>query len=115
MDINLSNSIKKALALEAVRKELYTYFEINNIPLDTIVYPPLIRDLQTVLPILGNKIEIKPHIEDVDPTTNYVKIGWNLFVLGTNRMFLGHSVHESIANIDTQINNPLFNEKLIYY
>jgi hypothetical protein len=39
-------------------------------------------------------------MEEVNPTTNWVKVGWNMFVLGTNRIFLGYTMHESLAHME---------------
>jgi len=104
----LINKIKKALSVESIRRVLSEYFQQKEVDMNDHVYPPLLRDIGQQVPMLANKVEIKPYIEDIDPTTNYVKIGWNLFVLGTHRLFLGYSVHESLAHLDVQITDPLF-------
>jgi hypothetical protein len=46
-----------------------------------------------------NKLEVIPYSERVDPVTGLVTLGWNLFVLGTNRMFLGTTTHASISDL----------------
>ena len=108
MNVNLVNTVKHALVMETVRKSLYQFFENRNLDLDAIIYPPLIRDINKEVEVVGNKIEIIPHVVDIDPTTNYVRIGWNLFVLGTNRMYLGDTVHRSLSQLDQQVEDPLF-------
>ena len=105
MDSGLVNNMKKMLMIESIRQSLFDFFDESD-----LVYPPSIRDIQTQVPTIGNKVEVKPYIDDIDPTTNYVKLGWNLFVLGTNRMFLGYTIHDSIANMDCQIDDPLYNQ-----
>ena len=59
----------------------------------------MIQDIQEVIPEISNKVELTPFMEELDPTTGFVKIGWNLFVMGTNRKFLGYTVHESLEDL----------------
>lgn len=71
---------------------------------DKPVYPPTILDIGKVIPELYNKVEIQPSSESIDPATGIVKLRWDMFVLGTNRMCLGTSVHTSVIDIQRAVN-----------
>lgn len=105
------DNIKRLLTVESIRKSIENYFVNMGIELDYGVYPPLLRGLNEQVPCISNKIEIQPHIEHIDPTTNYVRVGWNLFVNGTHRKPLGFSTHASIANMDAQVNDEMVEDE----
>ena len=73
---------------------------------DKKIYPPTIQDLPVAIPQLIGKIEIQPNVENIDPNTGVVKIGWNLFVNGTQRMNLGESSHANLAEIQNAVFGP---------
>jgi hypothetical protein len=56
-------------------------------------------DLEAAVPDILNKIEVSMFVEEADPTMGFVKVGWNLFVLGTKRMFLGYTFHTDLNQI----------------
>lgn len=106
--MSIVNDVNQALYSDNLRKIMEEYFSNNNINLDDPVYPPAIRTMIQAIPPLLNKIEVIPSASKIDPTTNYVKILWNLFVLGTDRMCLGHSTHESLASLERQVCNDYY-------
>ena len=71
-------------------------FEYN---FDDPIYPPDVLDLEAAIPDILNKIEVSMFVEEADPTMGFVKVGWNLFVLGTQRMFLGYTFHTDLNQI----------------
>jgi len=110
MQVLLKN-IKKIIQMEIIRKNLKDYFKSLGLDDDDILYPPLIRNMPMQVPMIGSKLEVVPFVKEIDPATKFVKLGWNLFVYGTDRKFLGYSVHESFANLDTIVNNDfIFND-----
>jgi len=106
MNVGLINKVRRVLMNHAARTALTESFETQKIDLDAPLYPPVVKDLPARVPIIARHIEIKPHVVDLNPESSFVKIGWNLFVLGTERMFLGTSIHESVE----QMNAPMTND-----
>ncbi len=103
--ITLGNKIHVALNQELIRRLLIQYFSTKgfNENFDRRIYPPLLVDLVTRIPRLNGKVEITAFVQDIDPLSGAVKLGWNLFVLGTRRMYLGESTHTSLAEITGQV------------
>jgi len=103
--ITLGNKIHVALNQELIRRLLIQYFSTKgfNESFDKLVYPPLMVDLVSRIPRLNGKVEVTAFVQDIDPLSGAVKLGWNLFVLGTRRMYLGESTHTSLAEITGQI------------
>jgi len=99
MNPKLINDIRNVLRIVMVRKQLNEYLEKKEINSGDLIYPPAIQDLQESIPDISNRVEITPFMEEMDPTTGAIKIGWNLFVLGINRKFLGYTVHESLDEL----------------
>lgn len=98
----LVTKIRSALVKEVVRRSLNKYFSAKGFSesFDKPVYPALLLDMPKAIPELFNKVELQPSSESIDPTTGVVKIRWDLFVLGTNRMCLGTSTHTSLTEIE---------------
>lgn len=97
---NLLEHIRKALTVHILRESLNCYFSDKELTKDDYIYPPAIRDIADSVPILSGRVEVVPYMEEINPTTNWVKVGWNLFVLGNQRIFLGHTIHESLAHME---------------
>jgi hypothetical protein len=95
MNAKLKNKIKRALNEELVKRLLIKYFKDKGIE-ESLVYPPAVFDLPYRIPELLNSVEVVPFVEQLDPMTNIVTVGWNLFVLGTNRMYMGSSTHANL-------------------
>lgn len=87
---------------ELVKRLLIRYFIAKGFDKDLRhgIYPPLLQDLPTAIPELSNRIEITPYALELDPHTGNVRLGWNLFALGNQRMFLGESDHKSMSELE---------------
>jgi len=53
-----------------------------------------------------------PHAIEVDPTNGFARLGWNLFVLGNQRMYLGETEHTELQELARQLdsNTPIITE-----
>jgi len=99
-DHKLAYKLKRSLQRELYRKLLTDYFTKRGYESpDSPLYPPTVADLPSTVKELYNKLEVVPYSERVDPVTGLVTLGWNLFVLGTNRMFLGTTTHASMSDL----------------
>lgn len=97
----LARRIQRKLQRELVKRELNKYFAAKGY-MDNMqrpLYPPLVIDLPIVVKQLFIRCEVVPYCESVDVSTGIHKIGWNLFVLGTNRLNLGYTSHTSSTDI----------------
>lgn len=105
MESFVIDKIKHISNTEVIRRLLIKYFIdkgfTNNF--DRRLHPSLIQDLPYVIPVLSSKVEIVPHSENIDSTTGMATIGWNLFVLGSHRMYLGETCHSNLHNLARQI------------
>lgn len=101
MDVTLANEIGRELQRELIRRQLIEYFTIkgyeNNF--DRPLYPPSCWDMSVKVKDLFNKVEIVPFSEETDVTTGVVKLGWNLYVFGINRLNLGFTTHSNAADV----------------
>jgi hypothetical protein len=99
----LSTNIHQALTKELLTRELNQYFHNKGITNpNKPIYPPTIQDLPNI-PQLTGKIEIIPHIHELDPQTGITQLGWNLFILGNQRQYLGTTTHNNLNEIKTNI------------
>lgn len=109
MERTVELQIRKALQEELIRRLLRQYFDEKGITkkqLEHKAYPPMLQDLPVRIPQLQGKVEVVPFIEELDPQTGQVQVGWNLFVLGNRRMFLGQSGHKNLAELKMAMNGP---------
>ena len=67
------------------------------------MYPALLQDLPVAIPVLASKVEIQPHAEELDTALGKATLGWNLFVLGNHRMYLGDTYHNDLKGLARQI------------
>lgn len=106
--------IKHSLNTETVRRSLIRYFIEKGFTdsFDKSVCPCDIQDLPYATPGLHEKIEIVPYTVNVDPTIGRATIGWNLFILGNQRMFLGETTHENLSELARQINQGSISKSL---
>lgn len=97
--------IKHISNTEVVRRLLVKYFYDKGFSnsLDRQMYPATIQDLPVVIPALSSKIEIVPYAKDIDSSQGKAVLAWNLFVLGSSRMFLGETYHNSLHDLARQI------------
>lgn len=105
MDSYDIDRIRQSANLEVIRRLLIKYFIEKGFSesFDRQLYPSIIQDLPTAIPILATKIEVVPHVEELDTAQNKAVLGWNLFVLGTHRMYLGETYHNNLSNLARQI------------
>ena len=108
----LATQVHCALNKELTRRMLTKYFYDKGFKEDMggRIYPPALQDLSVAIPQLVGKIEIQPHVEDVNPLTGIVTLGWNMFVLGNKRMYLGESSHSNLQEVQTTIYGPVRSE-----
>ena len=105
----LATKVHCALNKELTRRMLIKYFYDKGFKEDMSgrIYPPALQDLPSAIPQLVGKIEVQPHVEDVNPLTGIVTLGWNVFVLGNRRMYLGESSHSNLQEVQTTIYGPV--------
>lgn len=105
MDPRTADTIKHAINTDVVRKMLVKYFVDKGFTesFDRLLYPALIQDLPMHVPQLSTKLDIEPHAIEVNPLTGRAKLGWNLFVLGNQRMYLGETFHKDLLDLARQI------------
>jgi hypothetical protein len=100
MNSRLLRDIRQAVAREAARRALKVYFEGKGFENpDALVMPSQIADISNGVPEFGDRLEVCAYNERYDPFTSVLKAGWNLYVNGSNRMFLGHTVHNRVPDL----------------
>jgi len=99
------DKIKSKANLEAVKRVLIKYFHDKGFgeSFDRQLYPAIIQDISFAIPAFGNKIEVVPHIEELDQTSDKAVLGWNLFVLGNQRMYLGDTHHHNLSRLAEEL------------
>lgn len=105
MDSHVIENLKHVSNTEAVRRMLIRYFMEKGFTesFDRHVYPAIVQDLAQVIPQLSTKVEIVPFAEEIDSYQGKAVLGWNLFVLGTHRMYLGQTYHSDLRSLASQI------------
>lgn len=105
MDSYDIDRIKQSTNLEVIRRLLIKYFIDKGFSesFDRQLYPSLIQDLSSIIPVLSSKIEVVPHVEEIDVSQGKAVLGWNMFVLGTHRMYLGETYHNNLQDLARQI------------
>lgn len=105
MDSYSVDKIKHLSNTDVVRRLLIKYFIDKGFTesFDRQMYPSLIQDLPMIIPSISNKIEVIPHAQDVDPSMGKAVLGWNMFVLGNQRMYLGETYHNNLQDLARQV------------
>jgi len=103
IDITLQNRIVSLMHAELASRLLIQYFvgkemEDFGLPLN----PMMISDLAKAIPELSRKVEVIPYVYKLDPLTGSAELGWNLFVLGSSRMYLGKTKHKRLGELVSQ-------------
>lgn len=113
----LSDKVYTALNQELIRRLLIRYFTQKGFKENFTkrIYPPLIQDITVQVPHLNGKVEVQPYVEDINPESGVVRLGWNLFVLGQKRLYLGESIHTSLAEVQNAVFGPPPNTRFINY
>lgn len=100
MDSVLARRIKRKLQKELIKRSLTEFFTAKGYDnFDMPLYPPAAYDIPVRIPHLYTRCEVVPTVEETDTTLGTVKIVWNLFVLGTQRMNLGSTLHTNQSDI----------------
>lgn len=105
MDARTIHRIKHKLSTRDVQRHLVKYFVEHGFidSFDRLMYPAQVIDITKSIPQLSNKIDVEPHAVDIDPMTNMATLGWNLFVLGSHRMFLGETKHVNLKQLASDL------------
>lgn len=90
---------------EVIRRLLIRYFVDKGFKnsFDRQMYPATVQDLPAVIPILSTKIEVVPHAKEIDTGLSRAVLSWNLFALGSHRMYLGDTYHNDLRDLARQI------------
>lgn len=99
------DKINQRLNEALIRRLLVRYFCNHGYSenFDRKLFPPLLQTLVEEVPELTSKIEVVPYVEEIDPQTGYGRVGWNLFVNGNQRLFLGETEHASMTDFSRQV------------
>jgi len=106
MDNFTIDRIKHTMNTDVVRRLLIKYFRSKPGFEETLsrkVFPPILQDLTLVIPQLVTKVEIEPYCEEIDNNTGKAILGWQLFVLGNHRCFLGNTYHNDLSMLARQL------------
>jgi hypothetical protein len=111
MDSSDIERIRHSTNTDVIRKLLIKYFIDKGYEntFETQVYPQILQDLTSVIPVLTSKIEIVPHCVEIDTALGRAVLGWNLFVLGDHRMYLGETYHNNLHDLARQIKQGMMN------
>ena len=113
--MDLIGKVENALKAEIARKSLLKYLfdkGITNIHMK--INPIDIQDINIECAPLADKVEIKPHVADINPENDSATIEWDLFVLAVNRMNLGQTDHCDIINLARELDGTaIVNDTLI--
>jgi len=107
--MDLTDNLEYVFNAELTRRLLIRYFTERGFKenFDKKVYPPLLQDIAESIPELGGKLELEPFSVEMDPTSGFARMGWNLFVLGNQRMYLGETEHAELAELAKQLDSDV--------
>ena len=102
--MGIHENLEAVFNAELVKRLLIKYFSDKGFTenFDRKVYPPLLQDICECIPELTEKVEVVPHVIEISPN-EFARLGWNLFVLGNQRMYLGESEHTNLSDLGRQI------------
>lgn len=105
MDSHTIENIKHVSNTEVIRRMLIRYFIEKGFTesFDRHLYPAILQDITMAIPQLTTKVEIVPFAEEVDTYQGKAVLGWNLFVLGNQRMYLGQTYHNDLRGLARQL------------
>lgn len=100
MNTVLASRIKRKLQKELIKRKLVEFFLTKGYDnFDMPLYPPTAYDMPARVPQLFTRCEVIPTVEETDTSLGTVRLTWNLFVLGTQRMNLGTTTHAGQSDI----------------
>lgn len=101
MDNLTKQLLTKTMQKELLRRKLIAYFKSKGYDNFLVKpYPPSLCDMPEMVDILNSLLEVKNYLEDIEIQSGVIKVGWNIFLLGNNRAFLGHTSHNSVADVE---------------
>jgi len=104
MDHRFIDKFRHALNTDVSRRLLIKYFVSKGFDnFDRLLYPPFIQDLPEVIPEFADKLEVIPYCMNIDPMADSALLGWNLFVMGTHRQYLGETYHTGLSQLAMQL------------
>ena len=104
MDHRFIDKFRHALNTDVSRRLLIKYFVSKGFDnFDRLLYPPFIQDLPETIPEFADKLEVIPHCMNIDPMADSALLGWNLFVMGTHRQYLGETHHIGLSQLALQL------------
>jgi len=108
--MNLLDRLEHLFNSELARRLLIKHFSERGFAenFDRRVYPPAMQDLIDTIPEFNGKIELVPHAIEIDPTNGFARIGWNLFVLGNQRMYLGETEHSDLQDLARKLDSGTY-------
>ena len=110
----LEDKLESVFNKELISRLLVKYFHDKGFTenFDNRVYPPIMQDLPELIPELSGKVELEAFAEEIDPTSGFAKLGWNLFALGNQRMYLGQTEHSDLQELAQQLESstPIMSE-----
>ncbi|MFA5766394.1 MAG: hypothetical protein WC919_00535 [Candidatus Paceibacterota bacterium] len=101
-----ADKLRTALNNDVAERLLVRYFAskgFDKTKLDQLLYPPLIQDMQFAVSEMSDKIEVVPYVRNIDPLGDTARLGWNLFVLGNQRCYLGETFHMGLKRLTLQL------------
>ena len=106
--MDISTNLELIFNAELARKLLIKYFSEHGFAenFDRRVFPPLLQGIQNLIPEFNGKLELVPAVIEIDPTNGFARLGWNLFILGNQRMFLGETEHTQLHDLAKQLDSP---------
>jgi hypothetical protein len=101
-----ADKLRSALNNDVAERLLVRYFMtkgFDKTKLDQQIYPAIMQDMQFAITEMSDKIEVVPYVRNVDPLGDTARLGWNLFVLGNQRCYLGETFHTGLKRLTLQL------------
>jgi len=108
--MGLDEDLEFSFNAELTKRLLIRYFCDKGFKenFDERVYPPTIQDITESIPELSGKVELEPYAVEVDPQNGFARLGWNLFILGNQRMYLGETEHTELQELARQLEEKCY-------
>lgn len=104
MDHQFIDKFRHTLNADVARRLMIRYFMSKGFDnFDTLLYAPMVQDMPYAIAEMSDKIEIIPHSVNIDPAGDKAELGWNLFVLGSHRQYLGETYHHGLKMLAMQL------------
>lgn len=103
---HIADKLRVALNNDVAERLLVRYFMSKGFDKDAFdhsIYPPVMQDMQYAISEMSDKLEVVPYVSNIDPLGDTAKLGWNLFVLGNQRCYLGETFHMGLKRLTLQL------------